>query len=330
MNCQDISLSSTPNLTKKAERIELRSLKEVYPLTRNKLDMSNIPLKPHSIESKKRVSVFCLGEEINLKKLSTYTKTDNLFSKTILYYGECLYSNVKFNYFSNDETLYSDILFMNYGVLITWGLSEKQEDILINKITPFISNEYKNKEYEYLHYTIINEKCISYFSNDIFYLNNNDFFTKMVISNSLAQSVKLDYFENRVDLLIEKVRFLPGNLSININKKNNNLIDVMDLLGKLYSIKFDINLTSNILDEPEVLWYYPDYTNLYEAMKHCLEIDSRTELLNQRCNTMEDLLKLLINRKNNTSIQYIKLGIIIFIAVFTGMLFSSILLKYLN
>ncbi|KAF7691466.1 Sporulation protein RMD1 [Cucumispora dikerogammari] len=326
---QNISLSSTP-ITKKAERIELRSLNEVYPLSRNKSDLPNIPLKPHPINEKKRVSVFCLGEEINLKKLSTFTKTDSLFSKTILYYGECLYSKIKFNHFSTDESLYSDILFMKYGVIITWGLLEKQENILINKISPFITNEYKNKEYENLHYTILNEEIVSYFSNDIFYLNNNDFFTKMIISNSLAQSVKLDYFENSVDLLIDRVKNLPGSLLKGI--KSN---DVMELLGKLFEVKFDINLTSNILDEPEVLWYYPEYSNLYEAMKHCLEIDSRTGLLNQRCNTMEGLLKLLIERKDKAGSiiggnGYWKIGLITFFSVFFGGLFSNLIGNFFN
>lgn len=365
MYTQELNLTeSSPSVSEKAQRIELRALKEVYPLTRDIKDLSKIPIRPHSVESKKRVSVFCLGNEINLKKLAVLTKNDSLFSKTILYYGECLYSNVKFNCFSDNADLYSDILFMKYGVLVTWGLSEKQEKILISKITPYILNEYGNKEYEYLHYTILNQGSssvnseniqksadineeitgntvkndedakkvdngASYFSDDIFYLSSNDFFTKMVISNALAQSVKLDYFENGVESLIESTRHLPSTLHTFYKSEGGNM-DIMELMGKLFTIKFDINLTSNILDDPELLWYYPDYSCLYEAMKHCLEINTRTDLLNKRCDTMEDLMKLLISRThNNKDRNYLILLLLIIFGVFLGSFLKDLLTRYM-
>lgn len=326
MEKQYISLNEdTPQLSKKAERIELRAFKEIYPLSRNQNDLKKVPQQPQKIESKKRVSVFCLGQEISLKKLASFTKTDNLFSKSVLYYGECLYSKIKFNHFSDDESLFSDIIFLEYGCLITWGLTEKQENLLINKISPFVINEYKVKEFEYLHYTIM-ENEVSYFSDDIFYLKGEDFFTKMVISNSLAQSVKLDYFESNIDMLIQQVRNLPSDL-----KSKSKLVKPIDLIGKLFEIKFDINLISNILDEPEILWYYPEYSNLYEAMKHCFEINVRTDLLNKRCETIEDLLKFLLNREmKEVDISFTSMFMTITGAVFvagTGLLVVNSLFK---
>lgn len=295
---QTLSLSGNyeeSDIKRKQARIELRAFKEAYPLKLIKLNSEetsrpvrqmdeNIPLK--------RVAAFCVSEEISLKKLSRYVKNDKLFSQSTMYYSECLYAKIKFNVLSEDERLFSDLYFFEYGVFVTWGLSEKQEKIVLEKMKKFLINEYPSERHESeVFFYGISEKA-SYFSNDVFYLESEDFFNKMIISNALAQSVKLDYLEEFLQELIESVKKLPGELE-KYGKVRHSPLEISKLIGRMHRFKFDINLVSNILDEPEVLWYYPDFGPLYESMSRCLEIQLRSDLLNKRADTISNILMVL-------------------------------------
>jgi hypothetical protein len=85
-------------------------------------------------------------------------------------------------------------------------------------------------------------------------------------------------------------------------------------------IEFD-RITLNILDTPEILWHYPEYSDLYESFKTYLELRNRAELLNQRCDIIQEILNLLstnITTKNSEKLE----KTIIYLICFESFCFS--------
>ncbi|KAM0685231.1 sporulation protein rmd1, partial [Conglomerata obtusa] len=263
-------------LGKKQARIELRALKDAFPLavvpdTNHREDL------PEGIELK-RVTAYCISEKIYLKNLSRHTHKEQFATKCGMYFGECFYNSVKIDE-DSEET--ADIFYFDYGVVVCWGLQEGSEGTILKNIESFTEGRYEVGKYEFesFYYGIIKEN--PRVINDIIYLNNEFYFNKMVISNAIAQSVKLDYFENIVESTIESVRDLPEEVE-NEGKVGKSRKEVLKMVGKLHRLRFNLNLISNILDEPEILWHHPEHQSLYESFNRYLEIKPRAAVLNLR------------------------------------------------
>ncbi|KAF7684420.1 Sporulation protein RMD1 [Astathelohania contejeani] len=321
---QRISIHSTDYeapIGKKQARIELRALKDALPLTIIKDTQSKENIK---FDTKlNRVTAYCTAEKINLKRLSNHLQENSITDKITMYFGECLHASIRFP----DQQDSHDIFYYDYGVVVFWGLEENQEGYVLKSIRSFEENKYDiNKvEVESFRYGIVEENPMVI--NDIIYLNSEDHFNKMVISNAIAQSVKLDYFENLVENTIASVRSLPEEVE-NEGKVGKNRKEILKLVGKLHKLRFNLNLISNILDEPEVLWHYPNFSTLYESFKHYLEIKGRADVLNQRCDIIHGILAILsenINTRNSESLEKTIISLI-FCSVVIGII--QILILY--
>ncbi|KAM0678304.1 sporulation protein rmd1 [Binucleata daphniae] len=296
-------------LGKKQARIELRALKDAFPLaivpdTQYREDV------PEGIELK-RVTAYCISEKIYLKNLSRHTHKEQFSSKSGMYFGECFYNTVKINE-EDDET--ADIFYFDYGVVVCWGLQEGSEGSIIKNLESFTEGKYEVSKYEFesFNYGIVKEN--PRVINDVIYLNSESYFNKMVISNAIAQSVKLDYFENIVENTIESVRDLPEEVE-NEGKVGKSRREVFKMVGKLQRLRFNLNLISNILDEPEILWYHPEHQNLYESFNRYLEIKPRAAVLNQRCDVIKEILTILSRNINTRKREYYEKIICIFLFV---------------
>lgn len=310
---QEISLNASKSETytdKKQARIELRALKDALPLN---IISDTTPREDLPVGVKlKRIAAYCIAEKINLKDLSKNLYEEEKINKSAMYFGECLYNSVTIDE-TTEET--ADIFFFDYGVIVSWGFQENFEANILKNITPFLEGKYDIHafEIENFSYGIVSGK--SKVINDVFYLNNEYYFNKMVISNAIAQSVKLDYFENIVDDTIDSVRDLPEDVE-NEGRVSKDRKGVFKLVGRLQRLKFNLNLISNILDEPEILWHHPEHQNLYHSFNHYLEIKPRVAVLNMRCDVIHNILQILsenIKTRNAEAIEKYKIGMIGFL-----------------
>jgi hypothetical protein len=105
--------------------------------------------------------------------------------------------------------------------------------------------------------------------------------------------------------------------------------EVVKILGRLFSSRVDVNLSSNILDVPDFFWdSEPTLHPLYSAVREYLEIKPRIQVLNERCRVFLDLAEILsdgIADKKMTSITWI---IIVLIVVSIGVTCSEVLLRF--
>ncbi|ORD94670.1 RMD1 [Enterospora canceri] len=276
INLADLEHTSNPG--RKASRIELRLLRDAYSLTRNEETKAESTYPDISL---KRVTAYCTADSYDLKGLYRFFKQSKKSEKVLMFFGECLYVRC-------DEC---DIYFLDYGVVVSWGLEENQEQSLLNVTRTFEKTpyEYKSVETESFLYGVSD---VSKIGNDKIYIKDDNFTTKMVLSTAIAQSVKLDYFEELVEYTIEMVKDLPEEVEKegNIGRTRNELFKIM---GKLHKLSFDLNLASNILDEPDLIWHFESYSPMYETCLRYLDIKSRTDLLNKRCTIIHGILDIL-------------------------------------
>ena len=82
--------------------------------------------------------------------------------------------------------------------------------------------------------------------NDVIYLNFENHFTKMVISFDIAQSLKLDYFENLVDNTIDSVKEFTEKVELD-GKMSKSRKDILKMIGKLHRLRFNLKLANRNL-----------------------------------------------------------------------------------
>lgn len=58
--------------------------------------------------------------------------------------------------------------------------------------------------------------------------------------------------------------------------------DALRLTGRLFKLRRDVNLVSNVLDVPELFWSEASLNELYDAVREYMEIDERVKVLNEK------------------------------------------------
>jgi uncharacterized Rmd1/YagE family protein len=64
----------------------------------------------------------------------------------------------------------------------------------------------------------------------------------------------------------------------------------MKLTGKLFKLRRDVNLVSNVLDVPELFWSEASLGGLYEAVREYMEIGERVQVLNEKLGMANDFV----------------------------------------
>jgi uncharacterized Rmd1/YagE family protein len=99
--------------------------------------------------------------------------------------------------------------------------------------------------------------------------------------------------------------------------------------GKLYKLKVNVNLISNVLDTPELFWTERELEGLYKAIRSYLEIQQRADLLNSRADVLSDLLDMLTDHQNSNEMHHITWIVIILVAVAAFVAFLEVGVKVL-
>lgn len=222
-----------------------------------------------------------------------------------------------------------EIFYFDYGVVMLWGFSENEEQMALDSISSFLIGKLSDDEIEIeqLNYSIDPDGPSRLF-NDMINLKSNNHLLKLTISHAVAQSVKLSYFEEEIEEAIHDTKHIPINLaqsgSVNMRKST-----VNKLIGRLFTMRINVNLVSNVLDTPEIFWYKSEMTPLYKSVRAYLEISQRVTVLNDRTNVITDMLNILKDHLNNShgiTLEYIMI-ILVIIEVCMGV--TNICLKFI-
>lgn len=217
----------------------------------------------------------------------------------------------------------SDIFVFEYGVVIMWGYSPKEEAAFLDDLEKFESEKLSNEDVqvEEFNYYITTSYQPRIYNDFITLRDDSNYMLKLSISHALAQSVKISLFEELVDNTIEDTQDIPQQIA-QTGKVEMNRDEIMKSIGELFILRININLHGSVLDSPELMWAEPHLEPIYQATRGYLEINQRVELLNQRLEVISDLLQMLkeqlghSHEENLEFIVVVLVGIEIVVSVF--------------
>ncbi|ETI20034.1 hypothetical protein G647_09049 [Cladophialophora carrionii CBS 160.54] len=246
---------------------------------------------------------------------------------------------------SFDAYRFAEMFVFSYGVVVFWNFSERQEkDVLAdfafativdpntNIVSPLTLTtnalEEEDFETEEFHFEYNNEISRPRVYNDMITLRTGDHMIKLAISHAIAQSTKLGFFEEAMAAQMEAAKDVPGKLA-KTGELGMKREEVIKLLGGLFKSRVDVNLSSNVLDVPNLIWdSEPTLHPLYNAVREYLEIKPRIQVLNERCRVFLDLAEVLSDYISDNKMSQINWIIIVLIVISILVTCSEVFLRF--
>lgn len=217
-----------------------------------------------------------------------------------------------------------DAFFFSYGVIVFWGIQKGDDQILMEEVEPFEIEPNEDIETDKFIYNIDNRVRVQHAE---IILPNSDVLTLLAVSHALAQSVKLNTFEQVVRTAVQSVGNIPDSLAkhgkIPLSRKA-----IRMKMGELFIDRSSINLHLDTLDVPEFFSEYPELESYYTMAIDYLELKQRIEVLNGRLDVVHRFFELLATELNNQHLSRLELTIIILIFIEIVMTVMTDVLRY--
>ncbi|MGE3920280.1 MAG: RMD1 family protein [Gammaproteobacteria bacterium] len=249
---------------------------------------------------------YCIAEAFNLQLVADHFKRQNYFIK---FYRDVLY--VK-NPISKVE-----IFILPIGCYVTWGVKSKDDKKLLTELKRLSIKPLNHIEID--HFTCFyGEKTTLYshsrFNADIILLEDEDVQIKLGISYGLAQSVKLEAYEESVKKTIKSNETFPMELSktgrIYLSGRN-----ISKRIGEIFLERSSVNLNSEYLDMPEYFWQSPRLETYYVMTEKFLDLSKRVHSLNQRLDVLHGLFEVLQNQLQHRHSNLLEITVILLIFI---------------
>ncbi|TFK21139.1 DUF155-domain-containing protein [Coprinopsis marcescibilis] len=226
------------------------------------------------------------------------------------------------NYPSSSRELenVAEAVFFDYGVVVFFGFDERGERDVLEDIERagavrrrIGEDEWEIEECHFTHDTQISYPRIY---NDFFTLKSRSHLLKLSIAHALAQSTLLARYETLAQRTlssplatsIPRQMALSGSLQLRRH-------EALKLTGRLFKLRRDVNLVSNVLDVPELFWSEASLKDLYDAVREYFEIGPRVESLNEKIGVASDFLDAIHDHLNDNAMERITRIIIWLIVV---------------
>jgi len=201
----------------------------------------------------------------------------------------------------------------DYGVLVSWGVSEEDRQHLLAQIEPVVQGSVTTVAMEQYAFTVNSELEFSVL-HDQLSLPSDDTLVKLALSHAFAQSAKVMFFEELALSVIDKTAFIPSALArsgkIPLGRKA-----VSQYRGTLLETINDINLHFGLLDTPEFFWDYPQLESFYTRLTRYLDLQQRIDILGKKLATIQNMLDMLAEEQHHKHAAFLEWIIIILIAV---------------
>lgn len=200
----------------------------------------------------------------------------------------------------------------NYGVIVFWNPDSASETLITETVLACAQTSLAESEEDSFTYTLgQNQERIH---QDHIELKTHDSLTLLAISHSLAQSVKLSYFEGQALNTIKATHHIPATLALK-GKTQLSRRKIAKIRGQLFLTKSDIILNYDLLDTPDFFWEYPEYESTYTLGANYLELKARTEVLSKKLETIHALFQMLADEQKHQHSSFLEWIIIWLIAI---------------
>lgn len=221
----------------------------------------------------------------------------------------------------------AEVVFFEYGVTVFFGLSEREErDILEDCESAGIWTRPvadADWEVEECHYVYDPDATYPRIYNDLFTFKSHSHLLKLSVSHAIAQSTKLSIYEVVMQDSLSSTASFPKELAttgeLHLSRR-----DALKMTGRLFRLRMDVNLSSGILDTPELFWSEASLLPLYEAIRDYLEIGPRVQVLNDRLAVTGDLLGIIHDYIDQDKMHQITWIVIILIIIAVVVAFGEV------
>lgn len=205
----------------------------------------------------------------------------------------------------------ANVFFFQYGAAVFWGLKDAQRDNFLKETIAFQVNPLEKIETD--SFTVAFGDEVKVVKDEII-LPSNDALSLLAVSHALAQSVKLEAFENSLERIFTVTQHIPEDLA-RTGKVALSRRQIHRMIGRLIIERNSINVQCDVLDTPEFFWQNVELEPLYSALASYLALSDRVEVLNQRLDIVHDLFEMLSNELNHQHSSRLEWTIIILIVV---------------
>lgn len=283
-----------------------------------------------------RVTAYCTCGSYKMKDMIRWLKDRKRIHNTLpKHFDECLYTPFTYKDWrsdSEDESKKlirladdggeiefgkkSDVFVFEYGVVIMWGFTVKEEQAFLEDLARFESEKLslEDIQIEEFNYYITTSYQPRIYNDFITLRDDSNYMLKLSISHALAQSVKISLFEELVDNTIEDTQDIPQQIA-HTGKVEMTRDETMKSIGELFILRININLHGSVLDSPELMWAEPHLEPIYQAARGYLEINQRVEILNQRLEVISDLLQMLKEQLGHSHEENLEFIVVVLVCI---------------
>lgn len=284
-----------------------------------------------------RVTAYCTCGSYKMKEFLRWLKDRKRIHNTLpKLFDECLYTPFTYKDWRGDNSeddgrkmirladeggeiefgKKNDIFIFEYGVVIMWGYTVKEERAFLEDLARFESEKLamEDVQVEEFNYYITASYQPRIYNDFITLRDDSNYMLKLSISHALAQSVKISLFEELVDNTIEDTQDIPQQVA-HTGKVEMTRDETMKSIGELFILRININLHGSVLDLPELMWAEPHLEPIYQATRGYLDINQRVELLNQRLEVISDLLQMLKEQLGHSQEENLEAIVVILVFV---------------
>lgn len=283
-----------------------------------------------------RVTAYCTCGSYKMKDLIRWLKDRKRIHNTLpKLFDECLYTPFTYKDWRSDSEDDSrkliqladdggeiefgrknDVFIFEYGVVIMWGYTVKEEQAFLEDMAKFESEKLSAEDIqvEEFNYYITTSYQPRIYNDFITLRDDSNYMLKLSISHALAQSVKISLFEELVDNTIEDTQDIPQQIA-HTGKVEMTRDETMKSIGELFILRININLHGSVLDSPELMWAEPHLEPIYQATCGYLEINQRVELLNQRLEVISDLLQMLKDQLGHSHEENLEFIVVVLVCI---------------
>lgn len=223
----------------------------------------------------------------------------------------------------------TDLFFFSHGCFVSWGLSKRQEQKWLAEVRSYSQGSLAVVEIDQFCYRLGEETSIDTherFRVDVITLDSDNPQIKLALSYGLAQSIKLEAFEDAIQEEIRKNGHLPEQIastgSISLSRRA-----TFKRMGEIFLARSSINLNSEFLDTPEFFWRNPNLEEFYTLIKKFLDIPGRVMSLNQKLDVLQELFDILNSQLQHRHSSLLEMVIILLILIEIGISLVELIIR---
>lgn len=210
-----------------------------------------------------------------------------------------------------------DLFFFSHGCFVTWGLTKRQEQRWIEHVKAYAHHLLPTVESDQFCFRFGEDTTIDTherFRVDMITLDSDNPQIKLAISYGLAQSIKLEAYEDAIQGVVRKNSYLPEEIALR-GVSTLPRRATSQRMGEIFLARSMINLNSEFLDTPEFFWRNPNLEPFYIMMTKFLDVPSRVMALNQKLDVLQELFDILNSQLQHRHSSMLEMIIILLIII---------------